>query len=156
MPVYGRGGAGNIQVLTQEKDRIATDLEANKTIEEPTSSSQLPNTARGSNLQYAYAGRGGAGNFYSAKDKNNVQPPAGRDDSSSTRIYPGKSTQPPGRGGAGNYEFATDGNIDAAAIERVREQRSRERTTQDVEKVVEQQLAVPPKAKLAQTPMQKR
>ena len=153
MPPYGRGGVGNIQAVTQEKERAATDLEANERTEESTSSSQLPNHSQGSSQQYASAGRGGAGNFYFANNNNNdMQPEDGPGGSKSTD----QSTRTPGRGGAGNYEFAAYGSREAAAFERAREQRSQERIAQDVEKDVEQRLAIPQRAKLAQTQMYKR
>jgi hypothetical protein len=145
MPSYGRGGAGNIEAVAQEKERITIDSEANKDAKDCASSSQLPNISQGSSQQYANTGCGGAGNVYSANEIHDMQSPDGPDDIKST----GRSTQSLGRGGDGNYGCAADGSREAAALERMREQRSQERITKDIEKDVEQQLAIPQKAKLA-------
>lgn len=58
MPAYGRGGAGNIEVQQAEEKRIAEDVESQET---DPSSATTKETA-GQLPQYAYSGRGGAGN----------------------------------------------------------------------------------------------
>lgn len=156
MPSYGRGGAGNIEAVSRDKERITTDLEANEDAKESISAGQLPNISQGSSQQYARAGRGGAGNFYSTKEKTDLQPLDGPDDSKTTKTYLSQSTQTLGRGGAGNYEFAVDRSREAAILEEANVQLSKGRITQDIEKDVEQQLAIPQKAKLAQTQFYKR
>jgi hypothetical protein len=152
MPSYGRSGAGNIEAVAREKERITTDLEANGDAKDCPSSSQLPNNSQAANQQYARAGRGGAGNFYSANEILDTQSPDGPGDIKSTS----QSTQTPGRGGASNYGFAANGSKEAAALERIRELRSEERISKDIAKDVEKQLAIPQKTKLAQNQTYKR
>ncbi|KAK5135475.1 hypothetical protein LTR08_005263 [Meristemomyces frigidus] len=167
---YGRGGAGNIQAVAQETARASADLEAN---EKPTQSDHVgppeDNSAR-EEQQYAHTGRGGAGNYYSPKDLtksgnfsdahrshilgDGTLPPATSMAADSGSAPPSYNTAQPsgetirsyGRGGAGNYAFGA-GEGDAAR-KKAQEEQIKERLQADIERSVEQSLAVPEKAKL--------
>nr|OQO17749.1 hypothetical protein B0A51_13791 [Rachicladosporium sp. CCFEE 5018] len=145
----GRGGAGNIQAVQQEKDRIANDLESgSKTVakERPTVAEVKHN-----DQQYAHSGRGGAGNYYSPKELSE----SGKfstGDAASTASGSIASTQlvrKYGRGGAGNYEFSGTGPAQAKAQDEVAEADRRRRLQDAIEKGVSEQLTFPSKAKLS-------
>ena len=138
MPSYGRGGAGNIQAVAQDKDRIAADLEANVRVDE---NDAIINSNEASQ-EYMHSGRGGAGNFYSAAEVSMG--------TSHEEPLPAQGTRTAGRGGAGNYGFAASTNEQEAALEIAKTNFSRKRIAQTVEKDVNEQLAMPPQAKLAQ------
>ena len=148
MPAYGRGGAGNFQAVTQEKQRIAADNEAQESTAETSHpadyKSQDPKTE-----QYKRAGRGGAGNYYCADDAMSSEKAeqsvldAGRKQQTSP-IAPPKY----GRCGAGNIAFA--GGRKGEEDERVQTEvdKMRERVAKAVENHVEEGLAFPEKAKV--------
>lgn len=149
MPSYGRGGAGNIKAVTQQKERIAADVEANASVEDSGIGGDLTRISQGATGQYVKSGRGGAGNFYDpAEVPTEVE--------TSTQLAVGKpaeqhTARTAGRGGAGNYESAANSGKQSAAAEEAKETLFRERIAADVEKVINQELAIPQNAKLAQS-----
>ena len=149
MPSYGRGGVGNIQAVAQQTERIAADVEANERIEESSGATHLPSDNLQERQQFVHAGRGGAGNFYTADEMKETQRFDGISGGKPIEASSGLSTKIAGRGGAGNYEFAAIGNEQQTATERIKEQQTRERLKQDIVKDVSEQLAMPQKAKLA-------
>lgn len=60
-----------------------------------------------------------------------------------------EQTRTYGRGGAGNFEFGRSENQLEAERKRTQDERSREKLKQAIEKGVQEQLAMPQKAKLA-------
>lgn len=152
MPAYGRGGAGNIQAIEQEKVRIAADIEANHGPTGFHTNESIPlEYTRHEGQTYAHMGRGGMGNYYSPKESNR----SGEVKDSRTLKDRGvvedsnQAAKTYGRGGAGNYAVSLSINEERAARERQAEERTREKLRQDVENGVQQHLALPPKAKLA-------
>ncbi|KAK6434556.1 hypothetical protein LTR95_009255 [Oleoguttula sp. CCFEE 5521] len=147
----GRGGAGNIQAVQQEKDRIADDLESGS----KTAAKERSNVVEGkqSDQQYAHSGRGGAGNYYSHKELSE----SGNFSTGEAAVRASgstASTQPVrkyGRGGAGNYEFSSTVFVQAKAQDKAVEADRRARLQDDIEKGVSEQLAFPSKAKLPGT-----
>ncbi|OQO00848.1 hypothetical protein B0A48_13535 [Cryoendolithus antarcticus] len=144
----GRGGAGNIQAVHYEKDRIANDLESGSR----TAAKERPTVVevKHSDQQYAHSGRGGAGNYYSPKELSE----SGKfstGDAASTASGSIASTQPVrkyGRGGAGNYESSGTVSVQAKPQDEAAEADRRARLQDDIEKGVSEQLAFPSKAKL--------
>ena len=149
MPAYGRGGAGNFQAVAQEKQRIAADPEAQESTEEtshPTTDYHSPDPKT---EQYKRAGRGGAGNYYSADDAISSEK-AEQSVLDAGRKQQAPAIAPPkyGRGGAGNLAFA--GGRKGEEDERVQTEvdKMRERVSKAVENHVEEGLAFPEKAKV--------
>lgn len=145
MPAYGRGGAGNIHAVAQEKERIATDLEANAGIQESGTQTDASSIHQGASQQYRHAGRGGAGNYETIADVKEQQ----SNDEITGGSIQSTTTRTAGRGGAGNYDFAAATTSKAAAREQIEEDLTREIITQKVEENVDQHLAMPPQAKIA-------
>lgn len=141
----GRGGAGNILAVQQEKARVTSDVEANLQTAESAPAPQLANTQ-----EYAHSGRGGAGNYYSPKDlkdighfsnENPIVPPTGQ-----TQTKTDLPVMKYGRGGAGNVSYGV--NEERAASKRIEDERTkRERIQAESERQAES-IAMPPKAKL--------
>ena len=157
MPSYGRGGAGNIQVVAQQTERIAADVEANESAAEATAASHLSSQdIHLERQQYVHAGRGGAGNLYTADQMQEAQPSDGLSGGKTLKASSTSSTTVAGRGGAGNYKFAVTGREQQIAMQRQKEEETRERLKQDILKDVSEQLSMPQKAKLAQSHMYKR
>ncbi len=147
MPWYGRG-AGNIQAAEREKARIAADVEANSS---PTSSStESPSSLQTPSSQQTspYTGRGGAGNYFVPVAKmDHIDVSA---DASFTSIREGiaGSSKTIGRGGVGNYAaHAAEGEQKEKNAE-MRQKDQRQRLQLDIEKGVEEALAMPQRAKL--------
>lgn len=147
MPYYGRGGAGNIQAATQEKERAASDPEAQL----PTAEDVGPAPQRNGQDEQAYkrTGRGGAGNYHSPS--NDVKLPvyqAEIDAASRAAPLPGEAAPKYGRGGAGNINFAAgeknarDGQVESEEL------KMREKVAKAVENYVGDELQVPEKARL--------
>lgn len=150
MPPYGRGGAGNIEVQQSEEKRIAEDVEAQQSVQTSEQASSHP--------EYAYSGRGGAGNIYSPKQLaetgsfvSQSSTAAGQSRlkaADSTRSGSSNNTaivaRMTGRGGIGNYDWSSweAENDDQAQVE---EAKKRE-IEQSVAEGVAIQLAPPPKA----------
>lgn len=151
MPPYGRGGAGNIQAVASERERVTTDLEANESVAGPTIASQITSTPRRPSQQNVYSGRGGAGNFYTVHKESNMKASYEVDDPECTKTCPGQKTRTPGRGGAGNFDFAANASEESNALAKAKDQEMRKEIAQNIKKDVEQQLAMPQKAKLAHT-----
>ena len=157
MPSYGRGGAGNIQAVAQQSERTAADVEANESTAEAIAASHLSSQdIRRERQQYAHAGRGGAGNLYSADQMQEAHPSDGLSGGKTMKASSTSSTKVAGRGGAGNYEFAVTGREQQIAMQRQKEEETRERLKEDIVKDVGQQLAVPPKARLARSQVHRR
>ncbi|QIW96047.1 hypothetical protein AMS68_001565 [Peltaster fructicola] len=168
---YGRGGAGNIEAQQRERERATEDVEAQQQQEIVLDASSLSGD-RSAPAQYAYSGRAGAGNIYSPKDlaktgsfagtevvplrEDNVTSTgpmnrAGSDSNADIIVSVQQSATPTihkvGRGGAGNYEYTSSQVQGTNDADRERE-RQREIETSVVQNV-EEQLAVPPKARIA-------
>ena len=157
MPSYGRGGVGNIQAVAQQAESLVADVEANETSAEAItandpSSGGLPRERQ----QYVHAGRGGAGNLYTADQRQEQQPSDGSSGGKPMEARPGMSSTVAGRGGAGNYEFAVTASEQQMAMQRQKEEEMREMLKEDIVKDVGEQLAVPPKAKLARSQVERR
>ena len=161
MPYAGRGGAGNVQAIEQESKRIAADLEAGPNAAK--SFSQPPPLRE--EQQYAYKGRGGAGNWYSPKELSDTG--VYKDSGLSQRVGDGinavgneplpqdragaSEVRKVGRGGAGNYAAYDSSEGQTMALEKKIEagREMREMMKADVEEMVKSTLAEPPRAKLA-------
>ncbi|EME48601.1 hypothetical protein DOTSEDRAFT_67592, partial [Dothistroma septosporum NZE10] len=162
MPYAGRGGAGNIQAVEQETKRLAADIEAGQ--DSTRSFSQFPPTL--GEQQYAYKGRGGAGNWYSPKDLSDTG--VYKDFGLSQRIGDGvnavgheplpqdnagasEQVRKLGRGGAGNYAAydASEGQTRAQEKKLEADREAREMVKANVEEKVKSTLVEPPRAKLA-------
>lgn len=152
---YGRGGAGNIQAVAERAARAGSDLEAPIQPGADSYPAASDNT-HNSEPQYAHSGRGGAGNYYSPADLAAKGEFAG---ASSSHI-PGDGTPAPapsthvpavkatGRGGAGNFLFGPSENEELAARKEQEDGKKAEALKESVAKGVEEQLAMPEKAKL--------
>lgn len=142
----GRGGAGNILAVQQEKARVSSDVEANLQATIDSSIQQQPQSQ-----QYAHAGRGGAGNYFSPKGLKETGHFSHQEPSTSTSSA---SSQPVpvaryGRGGAGNMSFGVIAGGDKAALKKVEAERlKREKIEVESEREAGQSIAMPPKAKL--------
>ena len=158
MPYAGRGGAGNIQAVEQEKKHIATDLEAGQDAAKSFSQPLPPRAEQ----QYAHSGRGGAGNYYSPKELSDTG--VYQDSGLAQRVGDGVDTignEPTpqtkdevrkiGRGGAGNYAAydASEGQTRALEKRLEADKEMKEMVKANVEEKVKSTLAEPPKAKLA-------
>ena len=156
MPSYGRGGAGNIQALaTQQKElpkgqpKSPSDLEANRSpsLDDALASQIIADSRRAQSeqqgQQYAHTGRGGMGNFAESKELSKV-PSVADDalrglDSVNNALF---GTY--GRGGAGNREYREGQEARKENVARAR----RESLRAEVERDVEEGLAMPAKAKV--------
>jgi hypothetical protein len=150
MPPYGRGGAGNIQALEQEKARIAADLEANQLSADIHTKGLQPSDSLQHEEQrpYAHTGRGGMGNLVDAQDlKQRIEPTNTAPVSSRTAGVSATATY--GRGGAGNRNFSEGLREGEAAKQREGEHLNREKLREDIERGVKESLAMPQKAKVA-------
>lgn len=147
MPYYGRGGAGNIQAATQEKERIASDVEAQLfTAEHPLSNL----TCTGQDEQaYKRSGRGGAGNYFTASDVVKLPEKQAEIDAAAKALSPGEVPAKYGRGGAGNINFAAGEKADRDDVVQSEERKMKERVAKAVEDYVEGGLQVPEKARLS-------
>ena len=169
MAPFGRGGAGNIEAVQKENERINNDLEASQSAADNVGNDFVPPAdIQRDEQQYAHTGRGGAGNYYSPKDLNQK----GNFSDAHRSHIPGDgtlapaegSTAPPsynavssgteaarktGRGGAGNYDFGINEAETKAARRRREEDEKQARLKQDIEKGVQESLAFPSKAKLS-------
>jgi len=121
---YGRGGAGNFEeAARQSTPTIKRDLEANlPPVEAPVS---VPD-------QYAYSGRGGAGNYYSPAALSQQGTFSTTPSTAATNSGQSEATAIPapasdsatasaavpfaGRGGAGNYSFSDERKLLEAEV----------------------------------------
>lgn len=165
----GRGGAGNILAVQQEKQRVAEDLESNQQVADQTSNPSSADLPLRQDQQYAHSGRGGAGNYYSPRELeetgsfNDTLPTglgAASNASASTAAgssvpagQNGNAASEPvrryGRGGAGNMSFGV--TEDEARVYRKRreeEEQRQEKLKADVEANVNAILMEPPRARL--------
>jgi hypothetical protein len=125
---------GNIQAVAQQTERIAADLEANEGIASATTASHVSSgSLTRERQQYVHAGRGGAGNLYTADQMQEGQPSDGINGVKPMKAGSNLSTKIAGRGGAGNYEFAVTASEHQIAMERKKEGETRERLKQDIE-----------------------
>lgn len=148
MPYHGRGGAGNTQAATQEKERIASDPEAQlSAAQEPLSN---PPLSEGHDDQpYKRSGRGGAGNFFTPSDEAKLPiQEAEIDAASKPTVNPGSAPAKYGRGGAGNINFATGEKDERNEKVKNEELKMQEKVAKAVEDFVEEGLQVPEKARL--------
>jgi hypothetical protein len=143
----GRGGAGNILAVQQEKAQVSGDVEANlrQTLESPI----LQQAQSQTQAQYAHSGRGGAGNYYSPKDLKETgrfsHQNTGTSSSTSSQAAHAAPVARYGRGGAGNMSFGVTANEEKAAeAERVQ----RMKIEAESEREAEQSIVMPPRAKL--------
>lgn len=148
--MYGRGGAGNLQAVAQRKERAASDLEANENVDEALSAGNEIEVSQRETQQYVQAGRGGAGNYHAASDIKEQQLLKHIPSSKLVEAFQEEGSRTAGRGGAGNYYFAAIKAKEAAALDKAKEDLSRAKISQDVEKGVRDQLAMPQQARLAQ------
>lgn len=156
----GRGGAGNILALQQQTERIAQDVEANRkpvVLDEPGTVSGAAREEQ----QYAYTGRGGAGNYYVPKELeqtghfsnahrshilgDGTLAPGGND--KDAKVTPARWQ---GRGGAGNFAWDVVQDEERAAQKKLEADREKEaKLKAEVERGVEASIAMPEKAKLS-------
>ena len=149
-PSFGRGGAGNIEAVKGINPQIPADLEANQAGAGSYAREPMPSDyPEREEPQYAHSGRGGAGNYYSPKEisKTGSFSDGPVRSSSSGGLASGPSTTP-GRGGAGNYAFSAHQSAADTATKSMEEGQTQEKLKQDIAKSVEEQLAMPQKAKL--------
>lgn len=146
MPYYGRGGAGNIQAAAQEKERIASDPEAQLS----TANQPLPNPPSITEDDQAYkrSGRGGAGNYFASSDDAKLPASQAEIDAASKPLSPREAPPKYGRGGAGNINFASDGKANRDELVRNEEQKMQHKVAKAVESFVDDGLQVPEKARL--------
>lgn len=151
MPSIGRGGAGNIALMSEGQARILEDVEAKHVLGPKVQPTTLIH-----NLQRpqepVHIGRGGSGNFAGSEERQQMD----QDEAVASKILsiplniavPKAPTY--GRGGAGNYEWAgTDAlkirSLSAGATD---EESKKLELQRSIESNVNEQLSVPPKAKL--------
>jgi len=175
MPYYGRGGAGNIEAVQKENERINSDVEASQSAAERATSDFVPPAdIKREEQQYAHSGRGGMGNWFSPAELNQ----SGKFSDAHRSHIPGDGTLSPdgnaktgegappsynaigasvsategvkkyGRGGAGNYDFGINEAEQKAARRIKTEDEKKARLEEDIEKGVQETLAMPQKAKL--------
>lgn len=167
----GRGGFGNIASVAEANERSSADLEANQqSAESAAQPSAFTDSIAQQEQQYAHSGRGGAGNYYSPKELNakgqfsdahrshiigdGTLAPSDSTNTSAPPSYNAvekarnEPTRTYGRGGAGNYSFGVSESEERAARKRIDEEQKRERLREEIERGVEEGLAVPQQAKL--------
>lgn len=148
MPYYGRGGAGNIQAAASEKERIASDPEAQLSTAEEPLSNPPPSTSQDEQA-YKRSGRGGAGNFFTPSDEAKLPIQAAEIDAASKPLVsPASAPAKYGRGGAGNINFATGEKDERDEKVKSEELKMQEMVAKAVEDFVEEGLQVPEKARL--------
>ncbi|KXT03833.1 hypothetical protein AC578_8926 [Pseudocercospora eumusae] len=153
----GRGGAGNILVQQQQAKRDAGDLEANQQIiDQSATAASADSSLPREEQQYAYTGRGGAGNWYRAQELKQTGtyddrlPAAVSAQAQQAAVEPVRKY---GRGGAGNMSFGVSEDEERAIRKRMEEEEAkREKVAADVEANVNAMLPEPPKAKLSGPP----
>ncbi|KAF7194871.1 hypothetical protein HII31_01604 [Pseudocercospora fuligena] len=153
----GRGGAGNILVQQQQAKRGAEDLEANQQIiDQSATATSADSSLPREKQQYAYTGRGGAGNWYSPQELKQTGtyddrlPAAASAQAQQAAVEPVRKY---GRGGAGNMSFGVSEDEERAIRKRMEEEEAkREKVAADVEANVNAMLPEPPKAKLSGPP----
>ena len=155
MPPYGRGGAGNINAVEQAKAKIAADLEANgqSALTADSFDRQGEGLVRSEREEeepvYKHSGRGGAGNYYSPTEFGGEGAVASKSSAQGTSsAAPVSNTRTPGRGGAGNYAFGVSED-ESDARKRMEEKRKGEKLREDVERGVNERLALPRKARVS-------
>lgn len=149
MPYYGRGGAGNIQAATQEREKVASDTEAQlSSAEQPLS--HAPSTGQDEQT-YKRSGRGGVGNYFTASDDAKLPLDQAEIDAASKPMSPSEVPAKYGRGGVGNINFASGEQSGRDEIIKAEEQKMREKVATAVENYVEEGLQVPEKARLPRT-----
>lgn len=155
----GRGGAGNILAVQQEKARVASDVEANlpPTVDSAAAagSAAAGSAAAPTPIQdYAHSGRGGAGNYYSPKDLKETgrfsdrNPVVQASGAAQNHNHASPSPAPVaryGRGGAGNMSFGASESEEKAAADA--ERLKREKIEVETREAGES-IAMPAKAKL--------
>lgn len=146
---YGRGGAGNIDTASQDIARAAANLEANGFTGDSFSqtSSPLDLVQR---QEPSYVGRGGSGNYGSTGDPMHWEDSSSRSIEPVTRSRRDSQAQSPtyGRGGAGNYAASSSASQQNLYRRMTEEDLKREKLKADIEQGVNEQLAMPQKAKL--------
>lgn len=169
MPV-GRGGAGNIEAQQREEHQSAQDLEAQRQTIDQNIAQVLAGETSNPPQDYAYSGRGGAGNLYSPKhldttgtftsssvtDFDQISTPMQQIQDTNGRrpsvVSIQQSSTPPvrrvGRGGAGNYEYGQTQAKSQEVEEQQRAQTKREEIQSAVEQSIDEQLILPPKARM--------
>ena len=124
---YGRGGAGNFEEATRQSSTPIPkrDLEANL----PSTAAPVPAPPD----QYAYSGRGGAGNYYSpaalsqqgtfSTTPSTTASGSGQGDAATAIPAPASDSASAsaavpfaGRGGAGNYSFSDERKLLEAEV----------------------------------------
>lgn len=142
----GRGGAGNFEVASQESARAAADLEANQSAADSLSS-PIDSVQR---QAPSYVGRGGAGNYGSAEDPDNWDTLSRTTSGSLANTRKDSQAQSPtqGRGGAGNYAVGNAAYQLYLSRRMTEDDQKREKLKADIEQDVNEQLAMPQKAKL--------
>lgn len=149
MPYYGRGGAGNIQAASQEKERMAADPEAQlSNAEQPLANA--PSTG-GDEKPYQRSGRGGAGNYFTSSDNAKLPASQADVDAASKPLSPSEAPVKYGRGGAGNINFASGEKAERENFVKSEEQKMKDRVANAVENYVDGGLQVPEKARLPST-----
>lgn len=148
----GRGGAGNFDIASQETARAAADLEANQSPTDSFSQTSSP-VDLVQRQAPSYVGRGGAGNYGSTEDPDNwdtLDRTTSEPLANNRKETPAQSpTQ--GRGGAGNYAVGNAAYQLYLSRRMTEDDQKREKLKADIEQGVNEQLAVPQKAKLPGT-----
>lgn len=146
----GRGGAGNILAVQQERARITADVEAShQQTAEPTPAQQQTSTQ-----EYAHSGRGGAGNYYSPKDLKETgrfshQNPIANANASGPVPTNAVPVVKYGRGGAGNMSYGVTESEEKAAMKKIEAERlKREEIEVESAREAANSIAMPPQAKL--------
>jgi len=157
---YGRGGAGNFEEATRQSSTpiAKRDLEANP----PSTATPVPAPPD----QFAYSGRGGAGNYYSpavlsqqgtfSTTPSTTASRSGQGDAATAIPAPASDSATAsaavpfaGRGGAGNYSFSDERKLLEAEVNDggdVSRNRDPDGMTELVELDVERGLAKPQQA----------
>ncbi|KAF2484234.1 hypothetical protein BDY17DRAFT_323102 [Neohortaea acidophila] len=155
MPWYGRG-AGNIQAAQQGQARMAEDLEANHQPVRPslTRSLTCPTCQKcedPSHERYYFAGGRGGAASYTAAPAHHFQQLDSAAEASFKSIRNGTceaTAKTQGRGGLGNYAAGLVEREEDAKRKGRKLDSQRERLRLDVEKGVDDALAMPARAKL--------
>ena len=145
----GRGGAGNIDTAAKENARIAEDLEASQSAADSFAQTSSP-TDYLKRQEPSYVGRGGAGNYGGVKEADHWADLGRAEEETFAKIRRDSQPQSPtyGRGGAGNYAAGTAEGRQNIARKRTEDEIKSAKLKEEVEKGVQEQLAMPQKAKL--------
>ena len=151
MPSIGRGGAGNIALMSEGQARILEDVEAKHVLGPEVQPATLIHSLQRPQ-EPAHIGRGGSGNFAGSEERQQMDhDEAVASKMLSTPLDIAAAKAPTyGRGGAGNYEWAGPDALKtrsppAGATD---DESKRLELQRSIESNVNEQLSVPPKAKL--------